>query len=276
MVDVAEVASRTMLFNFDKIYDFTPPPGARKYATEVCVIEQDCIEAALHLRLDRGLNPLVLNMASAKRPGGGWREGAGAQEENLFRRTNYVQVLEDPDELVPISERNWFYPIPEFSGIYNPEVMVFRESEAAGYGFMPCPIPLSFVAVAAYTGPKLVSHKIGNTIEIRLAPKFAENTLRKIKTLFQIALQNGHDSIVLSAMGCGAYRNPPAHIAHLFHEVITKTFTDCFKNITIAIIEDHNSRKEHNPEGNFKPFADVFRDFKQPNVKKIIICINNA
>ncbi|CAF1539704.1 unnamed protein product, partial [Rotaria sordida] len=30
-------------------------------------------------------------MASATRPGGGYRKGDGAQEENLFRRSDYYQ-----------------------------------------------------------------------------------------------------------------------------------------------------------------------------------------
>ncbi|KAG2378702.1 hypothetical protein C9374_007850 [Naegleria lovaniensis] len=37
----------------------------------------------------------LLNMASSKRPGGGYREGAGSQEENLFRRTSLAFSLED-------------------------------------------------------------------------------------------------------------------------------------------------------------------------------------
>lgn len=87
-----------------------------------------------------------------------------------------------------------------------------------------------------------------------------------------IAVDNGHDAIVLSALGCGAYGNPPEHMARLFKEVISKEFDRAFKHISFAIIgntkfhsnplisfiEDANSQKKHNPEGNFIPFQKVF------------------
>lgn len=41
----------------------------------------------------------------------------GAQEENLFRRSNYFQHIEDPDKID--SAREWTYPMPEFGGSSN-------------------------------------------------------------------------------------------------------------------------------------------------------------
>jgi hypothetical protein len=50
----------------------TRPP--RRFAeTTYEVVEGDCLEAAIDLKLNRGLNPAVLNMASARRPGGGYK-----------------------------------------------------------------------------------------------------------------------------------------------------------------------------------------------------------
>ena len=68
-------------------------------------------------------------------------------------------------------------------------------------------------------------------------------TRNKIRTIFRIGLAYGHDSLVLGAFGCGAFRNPPAEIARLFHEVMEEAeFKDKFRLITFSIIEDHNSK----------------------------------
>ena len=72
-------------------------------------------------------------------------------------------------------------------------------------------------------------------------------------------MANGHDALVLGALGCGAFRNPPKHIATLFHKVIEEPeFLNQYKLLLFAIREDHNSRKEHNSEGNYLPFYNEF------------------
>ena len=60
--------------------------------TIVKVENIDCLLAAEKL-LNEGYHPAVLNMASRQNPGGGVQNGAGAQEENLFRRSNLFQSL---------------------------------------------------------------------------------------------------------------------------------------------------------------------------------------
>jgi uncharacterized protein (TIGR02452 family) len=82
-----------------------------------------------------------------------------------------------------------------------------------------------------------------------------------MRTILRIGLQHNHDSLVLGALGCGAFRNPPRDIAELFRIVINEPeFKNKFKLIVFAIIDDHNSRKSHNRDGNILPFKEVFNN----------------
>ena len=176
------------------------------------VVNADCLDAAAVLR-SKGYNPVILNMANASTAGGGWRNGAGAQEENLFRRTNYLHSLIDPQR-IGSGKR---YPTADFGGIYSPGVLSFRSNEETGYCFLPAPEPFSFIAAAAINRPRLVHAGHGQK---RLEPRDASKTKRKLAAVLSIGLDHGHDSIVLSAFGCGAFRNPPEHIAEIFKELL--------------------------------------------------------
>jgi len=104
--------------------------------------------------------------------------------------------------------------------------------------------------MSAYNKPPLQDN--------RLLPETAEYTKQKIRIILHIALVNHHDSIVLSALGCGAYKNPPRHMAELFKEVLQEDlFRGKFKVMVFAIFDDFNAHKEHNPEGNFRPFLET-------------------
>jgi len=79
----------------------------------------------------------------------------------------------------------------------------------------------------------------------------------KSEIILSTALHFGHDAIVLSAFGCGAFRNPPQRVAEIFKHLLTSTFSNCFKTVVFAIFNDHNSRK-NGGEGNVVPFERVF------------------
>ena len=108
---------------------------------------------------------------------------------------------------------------------------------------------MSFLAVSAYPNPPLTQSKQ------RLTPEIAEKTKQKIRVMFATGLNKGHDSLVLSALGCGAFRNPPRHMAELFKQVLLEeNFVNKYKHISFAIIDDHNARGE----GNYQAFLEVF------------------
>jgi len=196
----------------------------------------------------------VLNMASRSNPNGGYQTGAAAQEENLTRRTNLFQCLDDPYQ--NNAGKKWSYPLPEFGGVYSPGVCVFRRAESKGYAFMTQPDYLAIISVWAYKDPPTESNP--STGELRLSGNIIRHFKKKMTAILNIALDNGHDSVVLGAFGCGAYGNPPNHIALLFKEVIMGDFKGCFSHILFAIYDDVNAHRAHNPRGNVLPFAEVF------------------
>lgn len=235
---------------------------SHKEETKFIVRNVDCLEEGVRL-IREGYNPAVLNMASRRNPGGGVMMGAGAQEETLFRRTNLFRSLYQFTEyfinhvwykkhITPVrtGER---YPLNrDFGGVYTPGALLFREDEQHGYKLMAAPERLSFIAVAGINRPDLKD-------ATHLADSMIEGTKNKMRTILRIGLRHGHDSLVLGALGCGAFCNPPSHIAQLFHEVFEEPeFKNKFKLVSFAILDDHNAHKAHNPDGNYKPFVDEF------------------
>jgi len=227
--------------------------------TKFNVIEADCIETAELLKI-AGYNVCLLNMANRQNPGGGVLGGAGAQEENIFRRSNLFQSLyqfADYSNQYDI-ERNYenSYPLDRNSGgIYSKRVTILRGSEKNGYCFLKNPFEISIVSVPAINRPQLDS--INGVYYI--TNKLIEPSKEKIRTILRIASEFNHDCLVLSAFGCGAFRNPPHHMAKLFKDVFNEPeFKDIFELIVFAILDDHNTWKEHNPEGNILPFLREF------------------
>ena len=94
----------------------------------------------------------------------------------------------------------------------------------------------------------------------RLAPAETALLERKIHNLLATCRAHGATHLVLSALGCGAFRNPPDHVAALFRAALVDSgvFARSFKQIVFAIFDDHNAGKAHNREGNFLPFARCF------------------
>lgn len=223
--------------------------------TIVKVENIDCLLVAEKL-LAEGYHPAVVNIASRRNPGGGVLTGAGAQEENLFRRSNLFQSLYQFApfaDIYGLRKSKYQYPLDRnFGGIYTPYATIFRGTEQDGYPLLYEPYRMSFIAVAGINRPALESPE-------RIASELVEAVKNKIRTIFRIGLLHGHDSLILGALGCGAFRNPPSHIARLFHEVMEEPeFKNKFRLLLFAILDDHNARLKHNPKGNYLPFVREF------------------
>ena len=218
------------------------------YDTVVEVWKMDCLDAAKRVQneADEAADKTgkaagktaVLNMANRQNPGGGVFSGSGAQEESIFLRTNYFTSL------YPYASYAGEYGLPRakeqypmdrnFGGIWSGGVIVFRGRELDGYPLLSDPWKTNFIAVAALNSPAVIKDENG---ELRLREDMVQPALNKIRTIFNIAADQDVRNLVLGAMGCGAFHNPPRHIAELFRQVLDEPeYKGRFERVVFAIL----------------------------------------
>lgn len=196
-------------------HDDNQEPFIHNNIDNTYIVHQDTTDCGLQL-INEGYNPLVLNMADIYNPGGCVSAGGGMQEESIFRRSNYHCHL--PPNL---------YPIQNNEAIYSPYVYVFRDNEDNNYTKLIAPVFMSFVACPGISMPIITKNRFNETD--------THIFINKIRLIFKIAHENNHDSIVLGALGCGAFGCPIKHVSKLFYQELYNTKYS-FKNITFSIL----------------------------------------
>lgn len=197
----------------------------------VKVIDSDTFAAARSLLAsDPAQNGrvAVLNLASDEEPGGGWRYTLSTTQEEALCYSSTLYATLKPE----------WYPWPNFgpgsaAGIYSPGVVVFRDTIDNDLAELPLDerVVLSVITVAAPRLPKLTSDGLSFARESDL-----DDLREKIKLIYRIAANNGQMSIILGAMGCGAYRCPPALVAREMKAILgSDEFSGWFENVTFAI-----------------------------------------
>lgn len=231
-----------------------------KADTQISVLNVDCILATRDL-VEQGYNPAVLNMASLYHPGGGVLQGSSAQEEDLCRRSTLAISLYqfslpggrygDLADMVSVKRRAERYPMDNtYGGIYSPDITFFRGTRDEGYVLLDEPFKAAVISVASLNYNPKHGH---NQLDNGNIPEADKPVLKeKIRTILRIGTLKKHDSLVLGALGCGAFCTPPAQMARLFHEVLDESeFQGRFKKIVFAIIDSPSSN-------NFQPFSKEF------------------
>lgn len=191
----------------------------------------DCVEAAKKLQDDQ---TCILNMASYKHPGGGVKRGTMSQEEELSRRSMLMKGL--PEE---------YYPLTIDQFIYTEHVVFMKDQNYQVMQDFACDvITIAAINLNEVYGVKEIGHE-----EIDFYFKW---TRKKIQAILWEPYNHGCENLVLSAFGCGVFKNNPYTVAKLFKEEIDKGFSKLYKNIVFAIYNDHNSVSD-----NFQAFKDV-------------------
>lgn len=214
-------------------------------ATQIEVTPESTQQAAYRLLVKEGLDDAVLlNFASAKNAGGGFLNGAKAQEEDLCRSSGlYLCQLEQPDYYaVNRAEKSMLYTDHI---IYSPRVPFFRVS---GDGLLgECFYPSVITAPAPNAGVFLQREPHG-------AAALAQTLQRRADYVLAVAKDQAQKNLVLGAWGCGVFCNPPEQVAAAFAQSLRQPeFADCFERIVFAIYDRSPSKAV------FKAFAAQFQ-----------------
>lgn len=195
-------------------------------------------------------------MASNISPGGGWRKGARAQEEALCYRSSLY-----------LSLHKRYYPWKQRQGIYTPDVVIIRSDQSSGHKLLmpevnPEDLPVvSVLSIAALRRPPVDNITIdtadGGTIQrsVFARPSDRELTKTKMRLCLRMAASRGHGLLVLGALGCGAFRNPPKEVAHCWLEVLKENEFKggWWEEIWFAVFDRRG-------EGNLEVFEEILGD----------------
>ncbi|KAK3328769.1 hypothetical protein B0H66DRAFT_578839 [Apodospora peruviana] len=251
-------AQRSVKHNLSNPFRLDPatcpclPNGAR-----IRVVNDDTLNAAIALLAhhEDPLPPAIVNFADRERPGGGWLNGAMAQEEALCYRTSLSLSLET-------SRRAGDYPLSahEAEVLYAPYVAVVRGDLSSGHRLLllndDLPV-VSVLTVPAIRRPRLrrVGRVGGGQHKYKyvfLRDRDRNLTKDKMRLVLRTAATYRHRNLVLGALGCGVYANPPEDVAACWLEVLRETEFEgnWWQSIIFAVYDPKN-------DGNFEIFRTV-------------------
>jgi uncharacterized protein (TIGR02452 family) len=203
----------------------------------VAVTAESTLAALQRLVVGEGKQHIAaLNFASARNPGGGWRNGALAQEETLARASCLVRSLTSTVAAdyyrANRAQAHLFYTE---HAIWTPEVPFFADADGellgrpyrAGVVTMPAPNIGAMMRLSEH--------------DVLALPQLWRDRIERVLAL---AIAHGVRHLVLGAWGCGAFGNDPASVAQRFAEVLAppRPWLRGLESVTFAIYETSRRR----------------------------------
>ncbi|TXD00224.1 TIGR02452 family protein [Streptomyces sp. ISID311] len=245
LVEIADAVARaragTRLYGPEPVTVPGPPPDVR---TVFEVTAEGSLTAGRRLAAT-GRGPLaVLNFASARNPGGGYLNGAQAQEEALCRGSALYTCVREAPEFYAAHRAE---PSPFYSDrvILSPGVPVFRDDRGT---LLEVPYEAGLLTAAAPNAGVIARQLPAATGRVAAA------LAARAERVLEVAAAGGHRQLVLGAWGCGVFRNEPAEVAAAFAGALLAggRFAGWFDRIVFAVLD----RREDSPTR--AAFAEVF------------------
>lgn len=194
--------------------------------TNIEVRNESTLHAARRLISEGSPNPVCLNFASARNPGGGFLKGSEAQEESLARSSALYPCIEQMQTMYEVNHRDQTGLYTDYM-IYSPKVPVFRDDSGQ---LLENPLLVSFISAPAVNAGRVRGDNIHQIVSVML---------RRIAKILNLALINQHDDIVLGAYGCGVFGNDPSDVAGYFarHLLEGGEFHNAFNRVVFAVLD---------------------------------------
>ena len=208
------------------------PPCAGEEKTRFSLWNCSTVRAVLDLTGQGAEKVGVLNFASAKNPGGGFLNGAMAQEESLAASGGLYRTL-TPHE--GYYRRNRACGTMMYTGcaIYSPDVVFFRDEK---FRLLPRPVTASVLTLPAVN----LGQVMQKGEDLTAARAAMRGRMARALELFGAM---GDRTLVLGAYGCGVFRNDPRQVARWWRELLAEpAFADRFPRVVFAVLDGSRSQ----------------------------------
>ncbi|WP_369393789.1 TIGR02452 family protein [Streptomyces sp. CG1] len=171
----------------------------------------------------------VLNFASARNPGGGYLNGAQAQEEALCRATALHTCLLTARSFYDHhrAHRDALYTDRV---IHSPAVPVFRDDRGR---LLAEPYCAGFLTAAAPNAG------VVRRTEPDRAAELPGALAARAERVLETAAAHGYRRLVLGAWGCGVFQNDPAQVAGAFRALLGPDgrFARTFEHVVFGVLD---------------------------------------
>lgn len=205
----------TRIYSPDSVFDEPKEIGM----PTICFLNNDSVSAILKVAENgRGGKVAVLNYASYKNPGGKFIEGSSAQEESLCHESFLYNVLREFAGYYTENKKTLNRSLYTNRGLYTEEVLFERGDRAGVCDVITCAAP-NYSAAKKYQNVPREDN--------------SEALRDRIEFVRAIAEENGVNTLILGAYGCGVFGQDPEEVVRIMLEEVF--FETSISNIVYAV-----------------------------------------
>ena len=209
---------------------------------------------------------LVLNFANPVYPGGGVRNGANAQEEDLCRKSSLLMALEDKSagEYYDYNDSLHTY-MGSDAMIVTPNVEIIKDEKG---NLLDDSVLVSVITCAA----PMISKGLGRKSEV----EYKELLYNRIMAMLKVAAHYRYKYLVLGAWGCGAFGNDAEIVAELFYKALhdirynDMSHESLFRQIYFSVLDRSEDKYNFNAFYKYFDFNNFYREEDLKETNKIL------